>query len=106
MTVSGVHAVASPYRDRSHFDGQNVLETGGAQPYAVRDGWMNRLVAMMPRSGEEAIAIASTVPTALRGAVQVASFAPSALPHAADDLITRVTSLYAHLCLECCHSCS
>ncbi|WP_294353728.1 DUF1501 domain-containing protein [uncultured Sphingomonas sp.] len=89
-----VHAVASPYRDRSHFDGQNVLETGGTQPYAVRDGWMNRLVAIMPRSAEEAIAIAPTVPTALRGAVQVASYAPSALPHAADDLMTRVTALY------------
>jgi uncharacterized protein (DUF1501 family) len=89
-----VHAVASPYRDRSHFDGQNVLETGGAQPYAVRDGWMNRLVAMLPRSGEEAIAIAPMVPTALRGPVQVASFTPSALPHAADDLLTRVTALY------------
>ena len=38
-----VHAIASPYRDRSHFDGQNVLETGGTQPYAVRDGWLNRL---------------------------------------------------------------
>lgn len=89
-----VHAVASPYRDRSHFDGQNVLETGGAQPYAVRDGWLNRLVAMLPRSSDEAIAIAPTVPTALRGSVQVASYAPSALPHAADDLMTRVTALY------------
>ena len=89
-----VHAVASPYRDRSHFDGQNVLETGGAQPYAVRDGWLNRLVTMLPRSSDEAIAIASTVPTAFRGSVQVASFAPSALPHAADDLTTRVTALY------------
>ena len=36
-----VHATASPYRDRSHFDGQNVLETGGTAPYAQRDGWMN-----------------------------------------------------------------
>jgi len=89
-----VHAIASPYRDRSHFDGQNVLETGGAQPYAVRDGWLNRLVAMLPRSSEEAIAIAPTVPTALRGSVQVASYAPSALPHVADDLMTRVTALY------------
>jgi uncharacterized protein (DUF1501 family) len=89
-----VHAVASPYRDRSHFDGQNVLETGGAQPYVVRDGWLNRLVAMLPRTGDEAIAIASTVPTALRGPVQVASFAPSALPNAADDLMMRVGALY------------
>jgi len=89
-----IHAVASPYRDRSHFDGQNVLETGGMQPYAVRDGWLNRLITMLPRTGEEAIAIAPTVPTALRGTVQVASYAPSALPHAADDLMTRVTALY------------
>lgn len=89
-----VHAIASPYRDRSHFDGQNVLETGGAQPYVLRDGWLNRLVTMLPRAGDEAIAIAATVPTALRGSVQVASFAPSALPHAADDLMTRVTALY------------
>ncbi|RZM09616.1 MAG: DUF1501 domain-containing protein, partial [Sphingomonas sp.] len=89
-----VHAVASPYRDRSHFDGQNVLETGGAQPYVVRDGWLNRLVAMLPRAEAEAIAIAPTVPTALRGSVQVASYAPSALPSAADDLMTRVTALY------------
>ena len=90
-----VHAVASPYRDRSHFDGQNVLETGGAQPYVTREGWLNRLVTMLPRTSDEAIAIASTVPTALRGPAQVASFAPSALPHATDDLMARVTSLYA-----------
>lgn len=89
-----VHAIASPYRDRSHFDGQNVLETGGTQPYALRDGWLNRLIGMLPRSSEEAIAVAPTVPTALRGSVQVASYAPSALPAAADDLMTRVTALY------------
>ena len=89
-----VHAIASPYRDRSHFDGQNVLETGGAQPYAMRDGWLNRLVSMLPRSSDAAIAIAPTVPTALRGSVQVASFAPSALPAATDDLMSRVTALY------------
>jgi uncharacterized protein (DUF1501 family) len=89
-----VHAVASPYRERSHFDGQNVLETGGAQPYEVRDGWLNRLVTLLPRSGDAAIAIAANVPAALRGQVQVASFAPSALPHPADDLMARVTALY------------
>ena len=38
------HAVASPYRDRSHFDGQNVLETGAAGAYQLRDGWLNRLL--------------------------------------------------------------
>jgi uncharacterized protein (DUF1501 family) len=90
-----VHAVASPYRDRSHFDGQNVLESGGTAPYQVKDGWMNRLVALLPARGKEAIAFAPTVPLALRGAAQVSSYAPSALPAANDDLLLRVQQLYA-----------
>ena len=90
-----VHAVASPYRDRSHFDGQNVLETGGTAPYQVGDGWLNRLVAMLPRARDEAIAFASTVPMALRGAADVTSYAPSALPQPSDDLLLRVGQLYA-----------
>jgi uncharacterized protein (DUF1501 family) len=90
-----VHAVASPYRDRSHFDGQNVLETGGVSPYQVKDGWLNRLVSMLPVSKENAIALAPTVPLALRGRADVTSYAPSALPQAPDDLLVRVSQLYA-----------
>jgi uncharacterized protein (DUF1501 family) len=89
-----VHAVASPYRDRSHFDGQNVLETGGTSPYQTKHGWLNRLVTLMPAARERAIAFAPTVPMALRGNAQVTSYAPSALPQAPDDLLTRVSQLY------------
>jgi uncharacterized protein (DUF1501 family) len=89
-----VHAVASPYRDRSHFDGQNVLETGSASPYRVKDGWLNRLVAQLPSARENAIAFAPTVPMALRGNAEVTSYAPSALPQAPDDLLMRVSQLY------------
>lgn len=94
--ASFFHAVASAYRDRSHFDGQNVLETGGGAPYQLKDGWMNRLLAMLPRRGKEAIAFAPTVPLALRGAVEVTSYAPSSLPAANDDLLLRVQQLYEH----------
>jgi uncharacterized protein (DUF1501 family) len=90
-----VHAVASPYRDRSHFDGQNVLETGGTSPYQVKDGWLNRLVAMMPKAKDEAVALAPTVPMALRGTAQITSYAPSSLPQPSDDLLLRVGNLYA-----------
>jgi uncharacterized protein (DUF1501 family) len=90
-----VHAVASPYRDRSHFDGQNVLETGGIAPYQMKDGWMNRLLTLLPSTQNEAIAIASTVPMALRGKAEVTSYAPSNLPQASDDLLMRVSQLYA-----------
>ncbi|NML34311.1 DUF1501 domain-containing protein [Paraburkholderia antibiotica] len=89
-----VHAIASPYRDRSHFDGQNVLETGGTSPYQVKDGWLNRLAAQLPATRDNAIAFAPTVPMALRGASAVTSYAPSALPQAPDDLLTRVSQLY------------
>ncbi|TGX55600.1 DUF1501 domain-containing protein [Sphingomonas gei] len=88
-----VHAVASPYRERSHFDGQNVLETGGSSAYALKDGWLNRLLSLLP-ADDKAIALAATIPMALRGTVEVASYAPSALPDASDDLLARVSAMY------------
>ncbi|WP_059150102.1 DUF1501 domain-containing protein [Novosphingobium barchaimii] len=90
-----LHAVASSYRERSHFDGQNVLETGGNRPYAIKDGWMNRLVSLMPGTHAEPIAFAPIVPLALRGAAPVTSYASSSLPRATDDLMARVEGLYA-----------
>jgi uncharacterized protein (DUF1501 family) len=61
-----VHAIASPYRERSHFDGQNVIETGGSAPYQVKDAWLNRLVALLPKRKAPPIALTPTVPMALR----------------------------------------
>ena len=89
-----VHAVASPYRDRSHFDGQNVLETGGAAAYQLRDGWLNRLLGLVPAADSKALALSDTVPMALRGRNEVSSYAPSKLPDPSEDLLQRVASLY------------
>jgi uncharacterized protein (DUF1501 family) len=89
-----VHAVASPYRDRSHFDGQNVLETGGSAAYRLRDGWLNRLVGLLPATESKALALSDTVPMALRGPHEVSSYAPSKLAGPSDDLLQRVSSLY------------
>jgi len=89
-----VHAVASPYRDRSHFDGQNVLETGGSSAYQLKDGWLNRLLGLLPPADSKALAISDTVPMALRGNNQVSSYAPSKLPGPSDDLLQRVSALY------------
>ncbi|WP_343519862.1 DUF1501 domain-containing protein [Sphingomonas sp.] len=90
-----VHAVASPYRDRSHFDAQNVLETGGTSAYQLKDGWLNRLLAVLPDEERKAIAVAATIPMAMRGKIEVTSYAPSVLPDASDDLLARVATLYA-----------
>ena len=89
-----VHAVASPYRDRSHFDGQNVLETGGSAAYRLKDGWMNRLLGLLPADEAKALALSSTVPAALRGSHEVSSYATSQLPSPSDDLLGRVSALY------------
>lgn len=90
-----VHAAATAYRERSHFDGQNLLETGGTAPYAKRDGWLNRLVGLMPGGPPKALAIAPTMPLALRGDAPASSYAPSALPQASSGFMERVSMLYS-----------
>jgi len=90
-----VHAVASPYRARSHFDAQNVLETGGQSAFQYKDGWINRLLSLLPAQQSEAIAIAPSIPMAMRGKQQVNAYAPSHLKDASDDLLLRVGALYA-----------
>ncbi|MCZ8017522.1 DUF1501 domain-containing protein [Novosphingobium sp.] len=90
-----VHATASPYRDRSHFDGQNVLETGGRLPYDRDDGWMNRLIGLLPSGDAKALALSPAIPTALRGAATASSYAPTNLPDASPEFLQRVARLYA-----------
>lgn len=93
-----VHAAATAYRERSHFDGQNLLETGGTAPYGTKDGWLNRLAALLNEGAPSplrALAIAPSMPLALRGEAPVSNYAPSALPQASEDLLTRVSQLYA-----------
>jgi uncharacterized protein (DUF1501 family) len=88
------HAVASSYRERSHFDAQNILETGGLTAYAANSGWLNRLAPMLSGDQARALAIGATLPPVLRGPAPASSFAPSALPDTTADFVTRVTRLY------------
>src|SRR3546814_17871214 len=87
-----VHAVASPYRGRSHFDGQNILESGAARPYARHDGWIGRLSPLLP--GGRAVAVAPTLPLVLQGSPDVVSYMPSGDEDPSEDLLERVALLY------------
>ena len=93
-----VHAAATSYRERSHFDGQNLLETGADAPSSTSDGWLNRLTAMVAEDAgappPRALAISSTLPLAMRGSAPASSYAPSALPQASDAFMERVGLLY------------
>jgi len=99
-TATIVHAVASPYRERSHFDGQDVLESGLTKPGASDSGWLNRaLDALQPAgqvSSKEAFAVGPVTPLVVRGAAPVLSWTPPKLPPAGDDTVMRVLDLYRH----------
>jgi uncharacterized protein (DUF1501 family) len=91
-----LHATATPYRDRSHFDAQNVLEAGGTAPSGGDGGWLNRALVALANTGDprQAVALAESVPLVLRGELAVTSYAPSRLPVPGDDLLVRLRKLY------------
>lgn len=89
-----VHAVASPYRERSHFDGQNILEGGYNRAYEYDSGWLNRFISLIPQKTSEPIAFMQTIPLAMRGPNPVTSYMPSNIPDANQDLMMRVANLY------------
>ncbi|MCW5570732.1 MAG: DUF1501 domain-containing protein, partial [Steroidobacteraceae bacterium] len=94
------HAVATPYRERSHFDGQDVLENGGVRPNAFASGWLNRALTALPQGrpgshGETGSALGQNLPLTMRGPAPVASWSPSRLPAIDDDTLTRIADLYA-----------
>ena len=94
-----VHATATGYRERSHFDGQDVLESGHAGPGVVQSGWLNRAIGALPR-GERIVprglAIGPTTALIMRGPVPVLGWAPQVAASASDDLADRVLDLYVH----------
>jgi uncharacterized protein (DUF1501 family) len=98
--ASIVHAAASPYRERSHFDGQDVLESGSIKPGVTDSGWLNRaLVTLQPArrvQGREAFAVGPITPLVVRGKAPVLSWTPPRLQPAGDDLTARLLELYRH----------
>ena len=90
-----LHAVATPYRERSHFDAQDLLENGSDKPHGLSTGWLNRAIAAMG-TPPEALAVGPAVPLMLRGSAKVTSWAPSTLPEADEDFLTRVMQMYEH----------
>ncbi len=87
--------ICSPYRERSHFDGQNVLETGASRPHAVSDGWLNRALAPMGLAdGPHALAVAQTPPLLLTGAAHATSWMPATMPTPDPAFLAQVKLLY------------
>jgi len=95
-----IHAAATGYRDRSHFDGQDVLESGYAGPGRTDSGWLNRAIAALPqgqRIGKQSsLAVGAIAPLVIRGPAETLGWAPANLPNTGDDLARRLMDLYTH----------
>ena len=95
-----LHAVASPYRERSHFDAQNLLENGTIRPFGRETGWLNVALGTADRAGGTTqpgtlgFALGPNVPLVLRGPAQIGSWSPSRLPAPDADLLDRLAALY------------
>lgn len=96
--ASVVHAAATGYRERSHFDGQDVLESGQAGPGKTESGWLNRLIASLPPgegiSQRGVLGVGVVPPLVVRGEAPILGWAPPRMARAGADLIQRLGDLY------------
>jgi uncharacterized protein (DUF1501 family) len=95
-----VHATSTSYRERSHFDGQDVLESGYPGPGIVQSGWLNRAIGALPQGDRVAVkgalAVGPATPLIMRGPAPVVGWSPQIVATASEDLAARVITLYAH----------
>jgi uncharacterized protein (DUF1501 family) len=91
-----VHASGNGYHTRSHFDAQDLMESGLAVKHGQSDGWLNRTLALLQKGNARlGLAVGGAVPLVLRGPVQVASWEPEGFHVADSDFITALGPLYA-----------
>jgi uncharacterized protein (DUF1501 family) len=97
-----VHACATPYRERSHFDGQDLLESGLPKPAPSESGWLNRALSglapggRVDPKGSKVFAVGPVTPLVVRGPAPVLSWSPQRIVPASDDTVARLLNLYRH----------
>lgn len=89
-----LHAAATPYRERSHFEAQDLLENGSTKPHGLNTGWLGRTVDSLGGT-VNSLAIGPTIPLLLQGKKIAESWSPSIMTPPDHDFITRVSRMYA-----------
>ena len=79
-----VHATNIPYTGRSHFDGQNLMESGGIVPYKTKTGWLGKGIDV---AGLDGLSMSLPMPLLLRGKKNQDNFYPSKLSMPSKNLI-------------------
>ena len=93
-TGSIVHATSIPYKQRSHFEGQNLMESGGRVPYQEKTGWVGRAMKLANLKGD-GLALSLPMPLLLRGVPKNNNYFPTwgRLPR--KDTLDLLKSVYA-----------
>lgn len=91
-TMLPIVAVSSGYQQRSHFDGQDYLESGKKQ-IDHDSGWLARAINIKHK---KAVAISRTTPISLRSSDEVNSWYPSKLKDATEDIYLSLQNLYQY----------
>jgi uncharacterized protein (DUF1501 family) len=97
-----VHACATPYRERSHFDGQDLLESGLPKVAPSDSGWLNRALGTLTPGGRvdpkdsRVFAVGPMTPLIARGSAPILSWSPQQIMPASEDTMARLLDLYRH----------
>src|SRR6185437_8460824 len=92
-----IHAAGNGYHTRSHFDAQDLMESGLSAKTGMSDGWLNRALTLMPQGDRRlGLAVGGAVPLILRGPVPVASWEPAGLRDAPPDFLAALAAIYRH----------
>ena len=90
-----VPAVSTQYRQRSHFEAQDMLEGGGSVPYQHNTGWLNRAILEMGGTPNRiGLSLGPTIPLIMRGQANIRTWSDSRLPEADEGFLSRVDALY------------
>ncbi|MEM1076391.1 MAG: DUF1501 domain-containing protein [Pseudomonadota bacterium] len=92
-----IPAASTQYRDRSHFDGQNLLENGSGAPHGADTGWLNRAILGLNAGDRRlGLSIGPAIPLILQGDARVQTWAKSRLPEVDEDFLNRLMRSYRH----------
>ena len=89
-----VHATSIPYTARSHFEGQNLMESGGKVPYKDKTGWLGRGMNLANLK-EDGLALSLPMPLLLRGVPKNNNFYPTDGKLPREDTLELLRSVYA-----------
>ncbi len=89
-----IHATNIPYTKRSHFDGQNLMETGSRTPYAIKTGWLGRGMKLSNLE-RNSLALSLPIPLLLRGVPKNDNYYPTKGKLPRKEILNILKSVYS-----------